>query len=375
MAERGTKVKRNEAATRRPRQPRRTGEPVKPVVRRARSDGRDQWVLENAFCRVTVWPEQGGAITAYEDRASGLDIIWRNPCVPPTRARTLDQPTGGGSDLYDVMDGSWYVSLPNGFFAGDYFGAPLGTHGELRCVPWAVTAVAATRDEVRLTLAGSSVRTPLVYVRELRLTRTSPRLEWRETLRNRWHRPLPVAWLHHPTWGGPLLDGARLVTPARTVSVFQADDPAALQLEAGFRGAWPWVRERAGGAMRDCSLIPPAGARRGHSVQLAEFAAGWGAVWNERRGLGFGIEWDPAVFPYAWSWCCSGDVEGYPLWGEGHIITLQPSTSPVGRWPDLLRAGAVLTVPARGEVTTTLTTGFVTTADGPWPAADGGGAR
>ena len=375
MAERKTKVKRHEAATRRTVQPRRTGQPVKPVVRRERGDGREQWVLENAFCRVTVWPEQGGAITGYEDRASGLDIIWRNPYVQPARARTLDQPMGGGSDLYDVMDGSWYVSLPNGFFAGDYFGAPLGTHGELRSVPWAVTAVAATRDEVRLTLTGSSVRTPLVYVRELRLTRTSPRLEWRETLRNRWSRPLPVAWLHHPTWGGPLLDGARLVTPARTVSVFQADNPAALQLEAGFRGAWPWVRERAGGAMRDCSVVPPAGAGRGHSVQLTEFAAGWGAVWNERRGLGFGIEWDTRVFPYAWSWCCSGDVEGYPLWGEGHIITLQPSTSPVGRWPDLLRAGAVLTVPARGEVTTTLTTGFVTTADGPWPATDRGGKR
>jgi len=37
----------------------------------------------------------------------------------PPRGRLVDQPVGNGSDLYDVMDGSWYVSLPNGFFAGD----------------------------------------------------------------------------------------------------------------------------------------------------------------------------------------------------------------------------------------------------------------
>ena len=347
-----------------------TGQRRKPVVRWMTEGARELLVLENAFCRIALWPEMGGAIVSYIDLASGVDIIWRNSYGQPPRSRVLDQPTRNGSDLYDVMDGSWYVSLPNGFFAGDYFGAPLGTHGELRSLPWAVTDTLATSEEVRVTLVGHSVRTPLIYRRELTLRRDSALMHWRETLENRWAEPLPVAWLQHPTWGGPLLDGAQLITPARKVNVFKADAPEELQLRAGYRGQWPFVPERVGGKLRDCSLVPPAGSGRDHSVQLTDFEAGWGCVWNQRRQLGFALEWDLKTFPYAWSWNCSGGVKHYPLWGEGHIITLQPSTSPVGRWPDLLRAGAVLTVPARGTVTTTMTTGFVTTPRGAWSKAE-----
>ena len=364
-------VKRDSRSKRGAAQPRATGQRKQPVARWTTEGARRLLVLENAFCRVAVWPGKGGAIASYVDRASGVDIIWRNPYGQPARTQVLDQPVGGGSDLYDVMDGSWYVSLPNGFFAGDYFGAPLGTHGELRSLPWEVTDLATAPDEVRVTLEGRSVRTPLVYRRELTLRRDSGLMRWRETLENRRAEPLPVAWLQHPTWGGPLLEGARLITPARTVRVFNADDPSGLQLQAGFSGPWPMVPEREGGGMRDCSVVAPAGSGRDHSVQLTDFAAGWGCVWNEGRGLGFGLEWELEKFPYAWSWNSGGGVKQYPLWGEGHLITLQPSTSPVGRWPDLLRAGQVLTVPARGSVSTTMTTGFVHSANGPWSGGEG----
>jgi hypothetical protein len=111
-----------------------------------------------------------------------------------------------------------------------------------------------------------------------------------------------------------------LVTPARTVRVWQADDPTALQLRSGYVGAWPHVPEREGGKMRDCSVVPPAGSGHDHSVQLTDFAAGRGCIWNERQRLGFALEWDLATFPYAWSWNCSGGVRRYPLWGQGHII-------------------------------------------------------
>jgi hypothetical protein len=339
---------------------------VAPRARWVKQDGRRLLLIENAHCRVVLWPEMGGAIVSYVDRASGIDIIWRNPQVTPPRTTVLDQPMQGGSDLYDVMDGSWYVSLPNGFFAGDYFGAPLGTHGELRCVPWTVTALQMKRGAVTVSLSGRSVRTPLVYHRELTLKRDGRMMRWRETLENRWDEALPVAWLHHPTFGGPLLDGARLVTPARTVRVWQADDPTALQLRSGYVGAWPHVPEREGGKLRDCSVVPPAGSGGDHSVQLTDFAAGRGCIWNERQRLGFALEWDLATFPYAWSWNCSGGVRRYPLWGQGHIITLQPSTSPVGRFTDLLRDGQLMSVPAGGKVSTVMWTGFVDRAEGPW---------
>ena len=329
-------------------------------------DGRRLLVLQNAFCSVAVWPEMGGAIASYIDLASGIDIIWHNPYVQPPRTRMLDQPEAAGSDLFDVMDGSWYVSLPTGFFPTSYFGAPIGTHGELRAVPWTVEPTRQTKTGLTVTLVGRSVRTPLVYRRTLTLERNDPLMHWTETVENRSATALPVAWLQHPTFGGPLLDGAKLLTPAREVRVFKADDPASLQLKAGYTGLWPFVPEREGGAMRDCSVVPPAGSGKDHSVQLTKFDAAWGCIWNERRQLGFAMEWELEKFPYAWSWNCAGGAPHYPMWGEGHIITLQPSTSPVARFADLVKSGELLTVPAHGAVSTTLTTGFVHSPLGPW---------
>jgi hypothetical protein len=369
MAKKKVKTKRSAPQpSRKPaaRQPRRTGKAGQPVARWTTADGRRLLALENAHFRVEVWPDMGAAIVSHVDLATGIDIMWRNPYGQPPRATMVDQPIGGGSDLYDVMDGSWYVSLPTGFFPTSYFGAPIGTHGELRALPWPVQSIESTPDELTVTFEGRSVRTPLVYRRALTVKRGSAKLFWRETLINRSAQALPVAWLQHPTFGGPLLDGARLIVPAKTVKVFQADDPSALQLQAGYVGAWPFVPERETGKMRDCSVVPPAGSGKDHSVQMTDLAGGWGCVWNEQRGLGYAMEWELEKFPYAWSWNCSGGHTVYPLWGEGHIITLQPSTSPVGRFPDLVKAGAVLTLPPRGSVSTWQNTGFVKSAEGPW---------
>ena len=353
-------------ATRSRRSARAAGRAGRPLVRWTQADGRRLLVLENGLARISLWPDMGGAIVSHIDRASGIDIIWRNSQCQPARSRALDQPMAGGSDLFDVMDGSWYVSLPTGFHPESYFGAPIGTHGELRSLPWTVDRIERRAGAVSVKLTGRSVRTPLVYRRKLTLRRGSALLHWVETVENRSAETLPVVWLQHPTFGGPLLDGARLLAPARTVRVFKADDPTGMQLESGYQGSWPLVPEREGGRMRDCSVVPAAGSGLDHTVQLTGFDAGWGCVWNEAKRLGFAIEWDRKQFPYAWSWASAGGILRYPLWGEGHLITLQPSTSPVGRFAEVLKSGELLQVPGRGAVSTAMATGFVTTPSGPW---------
>jgi len=54
------------------------------------------------------------------------------------------------------------------------------------------------------------------------------------------------------------------------------------------------------------------------------------------------------------------------MWGHGHLITLQPSTSPVGRFADLVAQDDVAWIPAKGELSTTMVTGFVKEQTGPW---------
>ena len=343
-----------------------TAAAARPFARWSTRGGRRQLTIGNGLFTVTLWPEKGGAITSYVYRPANLEVMWRNPYGQPPRLRVQDQPMGHESDLFDVMDGSWYVSLPNGFFPGDYFGAPVGTHGEIRSVPWTVEKISTGARELRVELCGRSVRTPFVYRRELIVRAGSPLLQWRETVANRAARSLPVAWLQHPAFGGPLVAGARLVTSARKIAVYVADDPTAMQVKSGYAGNYPLVPERESGGMRDCSVVPAAGSGLDHSVQFSDFQAGRGCIWNDQLGLGFGMEWDLKLFPIAWSWACGGGRQEYPLWGEGHLVTLQPSTSPVGRFSDLVRQKQVLMIPARGEVTTELTTGFVHEPDGPW---------
>jgi hypothetical protein len=293
--------------------------------------------------------------------------MWRNAYGQPPRRHVIDQPVGGGSDLFDVMDGSWYVSLPNGFFPGDYFGAPLGTHGELRCVPWTVESIQSTTKSLKVAFVGVSVRTPVIYRRELTVRAASGHLHWRETVSNRSGAPLPVAWLHHPVFSGPLLDGARLVTPARTIRVIRTNKPSLMQLKHGYQGRWPLAPRRAGGRPRDCSQAPVAGTGLDHSVELSDFTAGRGCLWNEKLKLGFAMQWDLAMFPFAWSWAhADGAAPRYPMWGEGHLMTLQPSTSPPGRFPDLLKRRQLRVVPAKGSVTAEMLTGFVAQPEGPW---------
>ena len=354
-------------ATRASRKPAPRRNQAGPRARWLTQEGRRLLVIENARFRVAMWPELGGAITSYIHKPTGLDVIWRKAPAQKPRRSVLGQPWSEGSDLFDVMDGSWYVSLPNGFFRTDYFGAPLGTHGELRSVPWSVESIRRTASTLRVVLVGMSVRTPLVYRRELTVRAGSAQLHWKETLGNRSSAPLPVAWLHHPAFSGPLLVGARLVAPVRTVSVNPTNHPASLQLKAGYRGRWPHVPERKGKKRRDCSAAPVAGSGTDHSVQLQDFSSGRGCLWNERLKLGFAIQWDLAMFPCAWSWAhAGGGVPRYPMWGEGHLMTLQPSTSPPRPFKELLRRGELRLVPARGSVSTEMRTGFVDHPEGPW---------
>ena len=350
-------------------QPWGAGHSNKPVAEWGEEKGRRRLRLENEYYQVELWPEKGGAITSYRDRSSGIEAMWRNPWTATERLSVLDQPMDKGSDLFDVMDGSWFVSLPNGFFPASYFGAPVGTHGEFRSLPWVVEAIDQSDDEIVVTMVGHSVRTPLVYRRELSVRRGDPLMRWSESIENRSEMALPVAWLQHPAFGGALIDGAELVVPAKKVSVYAAKDPSSMQLEAGYSGEWPWVPERETGAVRDCSVVSKKGSGLDHSVQLSELSTGRGCVWNEGLGMGFAMEWDPEVFPYMWSWCTAGGIKQYPLWGEGHLVTMQPSTSPVGRFEDLADFGDLLTIPAKGRVTTTLSTGFVHHKQGPWSSS------
>lgn len=338
-----------------------------PRLHRVQRDGANLLVLENGRVRITIWPDFGAAVLGFEHLGQNLDIMWKNPLLQPPRLALLAQPIERNSDLYDVLDGSWFVSLPAGFFPTSYYGAPIGAHGEFRALPFAVEVLEESRERVRVKVTGRSVRTPFVLERVWELAAGSEVLVWEETLTNRSNRDRPCAWLHHPAFGGELIHGAELRVPARTIATYDFKRDVGSQIKQGYRGAWPHIPVTADGSMRDCSRVPPQGSGLDHSVQLTDFSVGWGCLWNQARRLGFALRWDEKRFPWAWSWANAGGIADYPLWGHGHLITLQPGTSPVGRFDELLESGQVAWVPAGGALSTRLLSGFTAGPDEPWP--------
>jgi hypothetical protein len=329
----------------------------------------DLLAVENERVRLVIWPGHGADLLEFRHKATDLDVLWKNPYCWPPRRRALDQPHGTRSEFYDLFHGGWFVSIPNGFFPADYFGARLGCHGELQSVPWAVEILEESAKRIRVRLTGQSVRTPWMLTRELELAADAPVVRWHERLENRSAMRLPVAWLHHPAFGGPLIDGAELITNARTLLTPPADRPELAQLRPSYRGAWPHAPEQAGGRMRDCSHVPAAGTDVEHVVHLTDFSPGSGCIWNAGRNLGFSLRWDESVFPYAWSWAAGKGSDTYPLWGACHTLTLQPSTSPLRPFAELVAANEVRWVDGHSAIETTMAAGFVTAPDEVFPAS------
>ncbi|MSO21717.1 MAG: hypothetical protein EXQ58_00380 [Acidobacteria bacterium] len=337
-----------------------------PRVLREQRKASELLILENGRIRVTIWPENGAAVLGFEDVERRLDVMWKNPLVQPPRRTLLTQPIERNSDLFDVLDGSWFLSLPTGFFPTDYFGAPIGVHGEFRSLPFEAEILEESLERVRVKVVGKSIRTPFVLERIWELERDSRVLKWDETLSNRSGEARPCAWLHHPAFGGELLHGAELRVPARTIATYDFKRQVGSQIKQGFRGDWPFIPEIASGAMRDCSKVPAEGSGLDHSVQMTDLSLGWGCLWNQKLHWGFALRWDERLFPWAWSWADSGGIKDYPLWGQGHMVTLQPSTSPVGLFSELVAADQVVTIPAAGSIGTRLLCGFTDQPDAPW---------
>ena len=61
---------------------------------------------------------------------------------------------------------------------------------------------------------------------------------------------------------------------------------------------------------------------------LTEINAGWYAITNPVRKVGFGISFDASLYRYVWYWQQLGDVaQGYPWWARTHTAALEPWTS------------------------------------------------
>jgi hypothetical protein len=67
-------------------------------------------------------------------------------------------------------------------------------------------------------------------------------------------------------------------------------------------------------------------------VYLTDFSGdhGWYSITNTELGLGVGLVWPVAVFPYAWFWQEMHAGTGFPWYGEVYVMAIEPFTSMPG---------------------------------------------
>jgi hypothetical protein len=308
--------------------------------------------LANELVAVTVLPAKGADIYSFVDVPTGTDVLFKTPwgLQPP------GAPPREGSDgapFLENYEGGWQELFPSANEACVHRGRALPFHGEVATEAWEWEPPRRSDADLAVRFAVECPRSPLRLERIMRLRPGSPALELAETVTNLGDEPEQFVWGHHCVLGAPLVGaGARLRTSARTVLTIPEMWEETARLRPGSRSAWPYAPLRAGGEA-DLSVVPGPEQGSHDDVYLCDLDAGWAEVVNEPLGLGFRLDWDPAVFRWIISWQPYGGAEAMPLRGC-YGLGVEPWVSQ-GNLEQAVGAGAALEVAPGDRMRTTLT--------------------
>lgn len=299
---------------------------------------------------VTVLPDKGADIYAISDLSSGIDPLFKAPwgLRPPGAA-----PRAGsdGAAFLENYEGGWQELFPNTNDPASYRGIFLPFHGEVATLPWSWSP-AGHSGETAVRFTVECRLTPFRLERTMRLPHGERQLLLDERVINTSADPAHFTWGHHCVLGRPLVDaGAELRIPCRTVITGAEPWEDTARLVPGQRSNWPMAQCR-DGAVTDLSHIPGPEAGSHDDVFLTGLDGGWAELANPALGLGFRLEWDPAVFRWIISWQPFGGTRAMPLRGA-YALGVEPWTSG-GNLEAALASGEAVELPGGGQLETTV---------------------
>jgi hypothetical protein len=164
-------------------------------------------------------------------------------------------------------------------------------------------------------------RTPLYVEKTLSLERQSGILTIEETVSNEGRAPIDLMWGQHPALGAPFIDDScRIDLPGARVHCTSLSPNS--RFAPGIHD-WPMVPGRDGKAI-DLRHVASVEADTYDTIHLDQLQAGWYAVTNQRRQVGFAMSWPLEVFPALWFWQVYGGAYGPPWYGRTYNIALEP---------------------------------------------------
>lgn len=282
--------------------------------------------MENDVLMLTVLVDKGADIYQLVYKPKGIDVLWKAPWGMKESRRGFDSAFDSQTAWLEAYAGGWQVLFPNGGFPNEYKGASLGFHGEASMKAWDFTVLRQSRAEVAVKLELRLSRSPYTITRWLRLETGSPSLHIRERIRNHAGETMDCMWSHHPAYGAPFLSEHCVIdTDAANLLVDDVYAGAANPLPAGESQPWSRFGEL------DMARLPAPDQPRDLLAYLTDFTSGWYAITNTQLGMGIGLTWDAAVFPYAWFWQELNSSPGFPFYKCSYVIAIEPASSIPGQ--------------------------------------------
>ena len=289
--------------------------------------------IENDLIAATVLPGKGADVYEFVSKPHGVDVLWKSPWGLKSAAGGVPAATDSVTAWLEAYEGGWQVMFPSGGGPCRYKGVELNFHGEASLAAWDHAIVAAGGDAAEIRLGCRLRRSPFRIERTMRVEAGRPVLRVRERIVNEGREAMAAMWGHHPAYGAPFLDGAcRIDTNARVVRADDELDGPANRLAPAGEFAWPtgWRDDTA----VDLSVVPgPDDPPRQTLAYLAEFAGehGWYGITNRDLGLGVGLVWPTAVFPFAWFWQEMHASPGFPWYRSVYVMAIEPFSSIPGQ--------------------------------------------
>jgi hypothetical protein len=306
-------------------------------------------ILQNDLIAATILPGKGADIASLVSKPDSIDVLWKSPWgLPPPGG--VHSAANSQAAWLEAYEGGWQELFPNGGTANTYRGVELNFHGEASLAAWDYEIVDAGGDVAALRLSTRLRRSPFLIERVMRVEAGKPVLFFRERITNQSREDLEAMWGHHPAYGAPFLSGAcRVDTNARTVHADDVITSALNPLTPG--GTYSWPHGERDGVPTDLSIVAgPDDPPQETMSYLTDFDGdhGWYGITNTEIGLGVGLVWPTAIFPYAWYWQEMHAGAGFPWYGEVYVMAIEPFSS----WPGhglsrvIETTGTQLSIPA-----------------------------
>ncbi len=288
--------------------------------------GFEALILENRWLRVLISPEKGSDILELVYKPLDLDLLWR----APAGFWQLEQPYAADVTIrrsfIDCYPGGWQEILPNGGPGCVYQGAPFDEHGETPLLPWSCQIIEDEPQSVAVRLTTRTLRAPLRIEKIVRLKEDSA-LSFQESVTNLGVEPVAAMWGHHPALGAPLIDqGCWIDLPECRGVAHPVERFPTQRLAPDQAFTWPLAPGRYGGTI-DLSRVQAPHAGSADLVYLTDLSEGWCAVTNPRLQVSFGMAWTQETFRHLWIWHDANGTSGYPWYGQGYVLALEPWSS------------------------------------------------